>query len=125
MEYKFPSEVLAVRRCHIKFEFFGGSIQLNHTSRYHQTSFEISDEHMNSWETQIYVEEFSEDPLDMQGFKDIISSATGGDTVQIYLQANGYAFSRNVHAEFEVILKNGQTLTLGPVAPEKKKDEED
>lgn len=36
---------------------------------------------MNSWETQVYVEQFSEDPMDMQGFKDIISTVTAGHTV--------------------------------------------
>lgn len=101
---------MAVRRFQLQFEYFGGSIQLNHLSRYHQSSFEISNENMNSWETQVYVEEFSEDPLDMQGFKDMITSVTGGDTVQIWMQTNGYAFTRNVFAEFEVILKDGQSL---------------
>lgn len=79
---------------------------------------------MNSWETQVYVEEFSEDPLDMQGFKDMISSVTGGDTVQIWMQTNGYAFTRNVFAEFDVILKDGQSLVLAGSAPEEKKEED-
>lgn len=36
---------------------------------------------MNSWETQIYLEEYSEDDDSRQGFKDIIATATGGDTI--------------------------------------------
>ena len=63
---------------------------------------------MNSWETQLYIEQFSEDKDDMQGFKDIISSVSGGDTIQIWMQTNGYAFTRNVYTEFDVILHEGQ-----------------
>ena len=76
---------------------------------------------MNNWVSQLYVEEFSEETADMQGFKDIISSATGGDIVQIWMQTNGYAFTKNVVAEFQVILKDGTSLTL---TPEKKVEEE-
>lgn len=41
------------------------------------------------------------------------------------MQTNGYAFTRNVLAEFEVILKNGESLTLTPLAaaPVEKKEE--
>lgn len=67
---------------------------------------------MNSWEKQNYVEAFSETEEEMQGFQDIVSSATGGDTVSIWLNANGYAFTRNAFAEFDVILRDGEQLTL-------------
>ena len=65
----------------------------------------------------------------MQGFKDIISSATGGDTVQIWLQTNGYAFTRKVFCEFEVIMHDGQHLKITPVVavaaePENKDEQE-
>lgn len=68
----------------------------------------------------------------MQGFKDVISSVTGGDTLQIWLQTNGYAFTRNAFCEFDVITHEGQELKITPpiekVAEEKideqTKDEE-
>lgn len=58
----------------------------------------------------------------MLGFKDIISSATGGDTIQIWLQTNGYAFSRGVFCELNVITHEGKELKL--IAPVEKKKEE-
>ena len=78
---------------------------------------------MNSWETQLYIEQFSEDKDDMQGFKDIISSVSGGDTIQIWMQTNGYAFTRNVYTEFDVILHEGQQLTLIAEKKEEKKED--
>lgn len=70
------------------------------------------------------MEEFSEREEDMLGFKDIISSATGGDTIQIWLQTNGYAFSQGVVCEFDVILKDGAQLKLTPVVKKEEKSEE-
>lgn len=43
----------------------------------------------------------------MQGFKDIISSATGGDTIQIWLMTNGYAFTKGTYCDLDVILHEG------------------
>jgi hypothetical protein len=80
-EFTLPPEVFAVKRFKLQFDYFGGSIQLNHLSRSHQSSFEISNENLNSWETQVYIEEFKEAEEDMLGFKDVISSVTGGDTL--------------------------------------------
>lgn len=57
-EFTLPPEVFAVKRFKLQFDYFGGSIQLNHLSRSHQSSFEISNENLNSWETQVYIEEF-------------------------------------------------------------------
>lgn len=59
----------------------------------------------------------------MKGFKDIISSATGGDTIQLWLQTNGYAFSKNIVAEFQVILKDGASIQLTPKKVEEKQEE--
>ena len=57
----------------------------------------------------------------MQGFQDVISSITGGDTIQLWLMTNGYAFSKGVLLELDVICKIGESLTLTPI--EKKEDE--
>jgi len=92
---------------------------MNHLSRHHQSSFEISNERSNNWFTQNYTEVFSEVKENMQGFKDILSGATGGDTIQIWLTANGYAFTRNVQCEFDVITHQGQELKITTTAEEK------
>ena len=59
---------------------------------------------LKTWHTQLYTEEFSENPYEMQGFKDIISCATGGDTIQLFLKSKGKAYVRNIFCEMQVIL---------------------
>ena len=101
-EFKLPDDVIAVKRFRIQYDYLGGSIQMNHISDIHQSSIEISNEHTNSWFTDIQVEEFDDDPTKMLGFKDILSSAQGGHVIQLWLQTNGYAFSKNIDCELEV-----------------------
>lgn len=48
---------------------------MNHLSDIHQSSIEISNEHTNSWFTDIQIEEFNEDPEKMLGYKDILANA--------------------------------------------------
>ena len=48
------------------------------------------------------MEEFDDDPTKMLGYKDILSCAQGGHVIQLWLQTNGYAFSKNIDCELEV-----------------------
>ena len=96
-------------------------MQMNILTPWHQSSYEISDNHQNVWDTKVYIEEFSEKKEDMQGFQDVISSITGGDTIQLWLMTDSYAFSKGVLLELDVICKIGESLTLTPI--EKKEEE--
>jgi hypothetical protein len=58
-EYKLPDDVIAVKNFKIEYDYYGGSIQLNHLSDVHQSSIEISNEHSNDWCRDSYTEEFS------------------------------------------------------------------
>lgn len=98
---------------------------MNIISGWHQSSYEISDQHQNTWDTKVYIEQFSENKDEMQGFQDVISSVTGGDTIQLWLMTDGYAFSKCVFCELDVICQKGQELTLTPIEEEKKVEGED
>lgn len=89
---------------------------MNHLSDIHQSSIEISNEHVNEWFTDIQVEEFNEDPSKMLGYKDILANAQGGHKIQLWLQTNGYAFSKNIDCELEVYTKvqEGDGEAQGP-----------
>ena len=39
----------------------------------------------NIWHAEVYTEEFDEESLKTAGFKDIISNATGGDIIQLWI----------------------------------------
>jgi hypothetical protein len=74
-EFTLPDDVIAIKRFRIQYDYLGGSIQMNHLSDIHQSSIEISNEHTNSWFTDIQIEEFNEDPEKMLGYKDILANA--------------------------------------------------
>lgn len=125
-DYLVPEEVLAVKRFRIQFDFYGACMQMNILSGSHQSSYEISEHHGNLWDTKIYIEEFSEQKEEMHGFKDVIGSVRGGDRIQLWLQTDGYAFSKSVFFEMDVICKFGKEIALTGVKKEEsdQKDED-
>ena len=113
-EYTLPEDVLAVQSFHVYYEFFGGAIGLNHLSPTHQSFIVISSEDSNQWWTETYEEKLDEADMLKRaqggrlGYQDIIANAKGGDTIQLWIETNGYAFARNIKAQFRVIKKFGQ-----------------
>ena len=57
----------------------------------------------------------------------MLTTVTGGDTIQLWLMTNGYAFSKSVICQFDVICEFDQELELKspPPAPEKAESPED
>lgn len=104
-EYVLPSDVVAIKCFRIQYDYFGASMLLNVLSDTHQSSIEISNEHENEWFTDVYIEEYSENANKMQGYKDILANVRGGQTIQLWLNTNGYAFSKNIDCEIEVYKK--------------------
>lgn len=109
-DYTLPDDVLAVKYFEIYYEFFGGSINMTHLSPTHQSFTGISLHDDNKWYVETYKEELEDDdPVKRQhskgGYQDILANAKGGDTIQLWIETNGYAFSKNTKAKFTVIKK--------------------
>ena len=83
---------------------------MTHCSPTHQSFEGISLHDDNKWYAETYTEEFEDDDPAKRaqskgGYKDILANATGGDSIQLWLETNGYAFAKNVRANFEVYKK--------------------
>jgi len=102
-DYTLPDDVLAIKHFEIYFEFFGGAIGMTHLSPTHQSFEVVSMRNNNAWHFEEYKEEHEDDdPIknanSKGGYKDILANAKGGDTVQLWIETNGYAFARNIKA---------------------------
>jgi len=53
----------------------------------------------------------------------LITTVTGGDTIQLWLMTDGYAFSKGVLCQLDVICDVGQELELTSTAPATEKTE--
>ena len=66
----------------------------------HQSFTGISFHDDNEWFSETYVEKFDEDSAQRNakmgpiGYKDLLANAKGGDTIQLWMETNGYAFTR-------------------------------
>lgn len=112
-EYTLPDDVLAVQSFHIYFEHWGGNIALHHLSPTHHSFAVISSEDNNNWWKESYEEKFDDDDLlkkvynGVVGYQDIIANAKGGDSIQLWLESNGYDSSRYIKMKFRFIRKIG------------------
>ena len=109
-DYTLPDDVLAVKHFEMYYEFFGGAIGINHLSETHQSFEVISMRNNNNWHFEEYVEEFKDDdPVKRAnaqgGYKDILANAKGGDSIELWIETNGYAFGRNIKATISVYKK--------------------
>lgn len=64
----------------------------------------------NNWHFEEYIEEFKDDDPAKRanaqgGYKDILANAKGGDSIQLWIETNGYAFGRNIKATISVYKK--------------------
>jgi len=78
---------------------------MTHCSPTHQSFEVISMKNNNAWHFEEYKEEYEDDdPVKIAhskgGYKDILANAKGGDSIQLWIETNGYAFSRNAKAQF-------------------------
>ena len=51
------------------------------------------------------------------GYKDILANVKGGDTIQLWIETNGYAFAKNVKANISVYKKMSKELAESLVKP--------
>jgi hypothetical protein len=97
-DYTLPDDVLAVKSFEVYYEFFGGAINMTICSPIHQSFVGISSHDDNNWYDESYKEEFEDDdPAKMNmskgGYKDILANMKGGDSIQLWIETNGYAFA--------------------------------
>ena len=121
-DYTLPDDVMAIKSFEIYYEFFGGAINMTIVSQTQQYFAGISSHDDNTWHDEIYKEEFEDDDPAKRaqtkgGYKDILANVKGGDSIQLWIETNGYAFAKNVKANISVYKKMSKELTESLVKP--------
>lgn len=73
----------------------------------HQSFAGISLHDDNRWYAETYKEEFEDDDPQKRaqsqgGYQEILANVKAGDTIQLWIETNGYAFAKNVTAKISV-----------------------
>jgi len=56
--YTLPKEVLAIKKVHLQYEYYGATMLMHHCSKWHQSVIEVSNHPGNVWDNLAYNEEF-------------------------------------------------------------------
>lgn len=110
-KYEIPDDVLAVQYFHVYVEHWGGNISLHHLTPTHHTFSVISSEDNNNWWLESYEEKFDEVQMLKKihggrvGYQDIIANGKGGDTIELWLESNGYDSARFIRIKMRVLKK--------------------